>query len=39
LKRDLAPGAVVSWDDVDYDASSEAVQFRREMERVFGGGE
>jgi hypothetical protein len=39
LKRDLAERAGVSWDDVDYDASSQAVQFRREMERVFGAGE
>ena len=37
LKRDVAAGATVSWDDVDYDASSAAVKFRREMESVFGG--
>ncbi len=36
LKRDIAAGATVSWDDVDYDASSQAVQIRREMERTFG---
>ena len=36
LKRDLPEGATVSWDDVDYDASSQAVQIRREMERTFG---
>jgi predicted homoserine dehydrogenase-like protein len=35
LKRDLPEGATVSWDDVDYDASSQAVQVRREMERMF----
>ncbi|MGZ5082228.1 MAG: NAD(P)H-dependent oxidoreductase [Usitatibacter sp.] len=38
LKRDLAMGATVSWDDVDHDASSQAVQVRREMERMFGAG-
>ena len=36
LKRDLAEGATVSWDDVEFDASAEAVKVRREMERVFG---
>jgi predicted homoserine dehydrogenase-like protein len=35
LKRDLAEGATVSWDDVEYDASSQAVQIRREMENAF----
>jgi predicted homoserine dehydrogenase-like protein len=35
LKRDLAEGAVVSWDDVEYDASSQAVQIRLEMEKQF----
>ena len=38
LRRDLAEGATVSWDDVEYDANSEAVQVRREMERAFGPG-
>ena len=38
LKRDIAAGATVSWDDVEYDASSQAVQIRREMERTFGAG-
>jgi predicted homoserine dehydrogenase-like protein len=38
LKRDLAEGATVSWDDVEFDASSEAVKVRREMERSFGAG-
>jgi predicted homoserine dehydrogenase-like protein len=36
LKRDVAAGATVSWADVDYDASSQAVQVRREMEMTFG---
>jgi predicted homoserine dehydrogenase-like protein len=36
LKRDLAEGATVSWDDVEFDASAEAVKIRREMERAFG---
>jgi predicted homoserine dehydrogenase-like protein len=36
LRRDIAEGATVSWDDVDYDASSQAVQIRREMEKLFG---
>jgi predicted homoserine dehydrogenase-like protein len=35
LTRDIAAGAVVRWDDVDFDASNPAVQFRREMERTF----
>ena len=36
LKRDLAAGSIVSWDDIEYDATSSAVAFRREMERTFG---
>ena len=36
LKRDIAEGQAVSWDDVEYDASSEAVKVRREMEKTFG---
>lgn len=39
LKRDIAEGRTVSWDDVEYDATSQAVQVRREMERTFGGAE
>jgi predicted homoserine dehydrogenase-like protein len=39
LKRDIAEGQAVSWDDVEYDASSEPVRIRREMERVFGNAE
>ena len=38
VKRDLAEGATVSWDDVEFDASSEAVKVRREMEQAFGAG-
>jgi predicted homoserine dehydrogenase-like protein len=36
VKRDLAAGATLSWDDVDCDESSQAVQVRREMEQTFG---
>ena len=36
LKRDIAEGQALSWDDVDYDAQSQAVRIRREMEREFG---
>jgi predicted homoserine dehydrogenase-like protein len=32
LKRDIAPGRTVTWNDVEYDASSQAVRIRREME-------
>jgi predicted homoserine dehydrogenase-like protein len=35
LKRAVAAGETVTWDDVEYDAKSQAVQFRREMERAF----
>jgi predicted homoserine dehydrogenase-like protein len=35
LKRDLPAGTTVSWDDVEYDASSDAVRFRLEMESLF----
>lgn len=35
LKRDIAAGEVVSWDDVDYDASKQAVQVRRAQEEMF----
>jgi predicted homoserine dehydrogenase-like protein len=38
VKRDLAEGATVSWDDVEFDAAAEAVKLRREMERSFGAG-
>ncbi|QAZ38998.1 flagellar biosynthesis protein FlgA [Methylibium sp. Pch-M] len=35
LKRDIADGRPVGWNDVEFDARSEAVQFRREMEAAF----
>ena len=35
LRRDIADGQPVGWDDVEFDARSEAVQFRREMEAAF----
>jgi len=35
LKRDVAAGATVSWDDVEHDARSQAVSVRREMESAF----
>jgi predicted homoserine dehydrogenase-like protein len=37
LKRDVPEGRAVSWDDVEFDAASAAVKFRREMESTFGG--
>ena len=38
LKRDVAAGEVVAWNDVTHDDTLEAVRVRREMEQVFGGG-
>jgi len=35
LRRALAEGTIVSWDDVEYDAGAQAVQVRREMESAF----
>ena len=35
LKRDIAAGQALRWDDVNFDAANAAVQFRREMERLF----
>ncbi len=35
LKRPIAAGQAVSWDDVELKAESQAVRFRREMEEVF----
>lgn len=35
LKRDIAAGEVVTWNDVDYDATKQAVAFRREQEALF----
>jgi len=37
LRRDLAEGEMLTWDDVDYDRNDGAVKFRREMEAMFGG--
>jgi len=36
LKRDIAQGAPVRWDDVEYDPNDIAVKARREMEAAFG---
>jgi predicted homoserine dehydrogenase-like protein len=36
LKRDIAQGAAVRWDDVEYDSTDIAVKLRREMEAAFG---
>jgi predicted homoserine dehydrogenase-like protein len=33
LKRDIPEGRTVSWNDVEFDASGEAVKVRREMEK------
>ena len=35
LKRSVAAGASVCWDDVEFDPSNETILFRREMERAF----
>ena len=35
LKHDIAQGAVVTWNDVDYDATQQAVAFRQEQEAIF----
>jgi predicted homoserine dehydrogenase-like protein len=35
LKRAIAEGEAVSWDDVEFDPASQAVQLRREMEKSF----
>lgn len=35
LKRDVAAGQVVSWDDVDFDPTQQAVRVRREQEALF----
>jgi len=34
LKRDIPEGRTVSWEDVEFDASAEAVKIRREMEKT-----
>ena len=36
LKRDVARGAALKWDDVEYDPNDVAVKVRREMEAAFG---
>jgi len=36
LLRGVSAGKPVTWEDVAFDAKSEAVRFRREMERTFG---
>lgn len=36
LLKPVKAGQAVSWSDVAFDANSTAVQFRREMEQVFG---
>lgn len=36
LKRDIAEGGALKWDDVAYDATDTAVKVRREMEAAFG---
>jgi predicted homoserine dehydrogenase-like protein len=35
LKREIAEGQCLKWDDVTFDADDLAVKFRREMERTF----
>jgi predicted homoserine dehydrogenase-like protein len=35
LNKDISVGKPVCWVDVDYDASLQAIQFRREMEKLF----
>lgn len=35
LKNAIPAGKPVCWTDVDFDATQQAIQFRREMERVF----
>ena len=37
LRRPVAEGATVGWDDVEVDASDETVKARREMEQRFAG--
>ncbi|TLU70990.1 NAD(P)H-dependent oxidoreductase [Lichenicoccus roseus] len=35
LRRDIAEGDGIGWDDVEYDATRQAIQVRREMEDMF----
>ncbi|MCA8930179.1 MAG: flagellar biosynthesis protein FlgA, partial [Alphaproteobacteria bacterium] len=37
LKRDVAEGEALGWDDVVYDAADPTIAFRRQMEAAFGG--
>src|ERR1700743_1612958 len=37
LKRDVAHGAIVRWDDVEFDVANETIRTRRAMEERFGG--
>jgi predicted homoserine dehydrogenase-like protein len=38
LKSDVAHGAVVCWNDVEFDANDDAVKTRRAMEEKFAKG-
>ena len=38
LKSNIAHGAIVRWDDVEFDAENETIRTRRAMEEKFGGG-
>ncbi|CAM3675590.1 NAD(P)H-dependent oxidoreductase [Polynucleobacter antarcticus] len=35
LNKDISVGSIISWDDVNYDASLQAITVRREMESSF----
>ncbi len=35
LKRDIAEGELIAWEDVTFDAADPTVRFRREMEQAF----
>src|SRR5690606_4544546 len=37
LKREIAHGAVIGWEDVEIDAGNDTVAVRREMEQRFAG--
>jgi len=39
LNRPIAAGQAMRWQDVDFDEANPATKFRREMERLFGGGD
>ena len=36
LKRDIAEGQQLRWDDVEFDSNDDAIKARREMEAAFG---